>query len=116
MTDRKPPANAQALIVALPPTLARLSERGAVRAYRKGTLLLQEGDQGDTIYIILDGRLRAFSMSDTGDREITYGSYGPGEYVGELGLDGGPRSANIIAMESSICSVVTRQSLEAHIA
>jgi CRP/FNR family transcriptional regulator, cyclic AMP receptor protein len=115
MPARTVPADIPALIAALPPPLARLAESGAVRAYRKGTLLMEEGDEGDTLYIILSGRLRAFSLSATRDREVTYGSYGPGEYVGEMGLDGGPRSASVIATELSLCAAVTRRTLEAHI-
>jgi CRP/FNR family transcriptional regulator, cyclic AMP receptor protein len=95
--------------------LAELAGRGEVRRYRKGTLLIQEGDQGDTIFIILSGRLRAFSAGDN-DREITYGVYGTGEYLGELSLDGGPRSASVITLEASSCSVVGRRTLERFIA
>ena len=93
-----------------------LARRGEVRRYARGSLLIQEGDLGDTLYVILEGRLRAYSVSLSNGREITYGSYGPGEYVGELGLDGGRRSASVIALESSVCAVVTRASLERHIA
>ena len=115
MPTRSVPADIPALIASLPPALAQLAERGAVRAYRKGTLLMDEGAEGDTIYIILSGRLRAFSMSAVRDREVTYGSYGPGEYVGEMGLDGGLRSASVIASELSVCAAVTRRTLEAYI-
>ena len=92
-----------------------LAQRGEVRRYRKGTLLIQEGDQGDTLFIILAGRLRAFSVGER-DREITYGVYGAGEYLGEISLDGGPRSASVITLEASRCAVVTRRTLEAFIA
>ena len=95
--------------------LRALAERGATRRYAKGTLLNQEGDVGDTLYIILSGRLRAFSIDAQSGRELTYGTYGVGDYVGEMGLDGGPRSANIIAVEASTCAVVTRRSLGQHI-
>lgn len=95
--------------------LAALAQRGEVRRYRKGTLLIQEGDQGDTLFIILSGRLRVFS-GDEQDREITHGLYGPGEYLGEMSLDGGPRSANVITHEASVCAVVGRRTLEAFIA
>jgi CRP/FNR family cyclic AMP-dependent transcriptional regulator len=95
--------------------LLALIARGEVRRYRKGTLLIQEGDQGDTIYIILSGRLRAYSEGDN-DREITYGVYGAGEYIGELSLDGGPRSASVITVEASSCAVVSRRTLERFIA
>ena len=91
--------------------LTELAARGELRRYRKGTLLIQEGDQGDTIFIIQSGKLRAFSAGDN-DREITYGVYGPGEYLGELSLDGGPRSASVITLEASTCAVVGRRTLE----
>lgn len=97
------------------PALAALAERGERRRYRKGTLLIQEGDHGDTLFIILSGRLRAFSAGDN-DREITYGVYGPGEYLGEISLDGGPRSASVITLEASSCVVVSRRTLERFIA
>ena len=95
--------------------LFALAERGEIRRYRKGTLLIQEGDQGDTIFIILSGRLRVFSEGEN-DREITYGVYGPGEYMGEMSLDGGLRSASVITLEASQCAVVSRRTLERFIA
>ena len=104
------------LIDALPAPLARLARRGLAHRYRKGVILIDEGDRGDTIYIILAGRLRAFSSNLAQDREITYGNYGPGEQVGELGLDGGLRAASVVTLEPSICVVVTRATLQAHIA
>lgn len=101
---------------ALSEAVRALARRGVVRPFRRGALLIQEGDVGDTIYIILSGRLRAFSVSADGERDITFDSYGPGEYVGEMGLDGGPRSANVEALEASRCAVITRPTLEAHLA
>jgi CRP/FNR family cyclic AMP-dependent transcriptional regulator len=86
-----------------------------LRRYRKGTVLIEEGDRGETIFIILAGRLRAYAASDKG-REITYGLYGPGGYIGEMSLDGGPRSASVVTLEPSFCSVVTPGTLRQHIA
>ncbi|MCU0764623.1 MAG: Crp/Fnr family transcriptional regulator [Burkholderiaceae bacterium] len=96
--------------------LRTLTARGVEHTYGKGRLLIEEGDVGDTLYIVLAGRLRAYASSPDGAREITYGTYGPGEYVGEMSLDGGPRSANVEALERSTCAVVTRPTLEAFIA
>jgi CRP/FNR family cyclic AMP-dependent transcriptional regulator len=96
-------------------SLRALARRGLVRRYRKGTVLIEEGDRGDTIYIVLSGRLRAYATGEKG-REITYGVYGPGEYLGEMSLDGGPRSASVATLEASQCAVVTRQTLREHIA
>src|SRR4029079_9144069 len=46
----------------------------------------------------------------------TLGLYGPGEYVGEMSLDGGPRSANVEQLETTTGAVTTRQALLAHLA
>jgi CRP/FNR family cyclic AMP-dependent transcriptional regulator len=99
---------------ALPPSLRLLAARGLVRSYRKGVVLIEEGSIGDSLFLILSGSLRAFS-SDTRGREITYGIYGPGEYVGEMSLDGGPRSASVITESGSRCVLVTRAALLTHI-
>ena len=94
----------------LSPTLRAVAERGTERRYRKGTILIEEGANGDALYFILRGRLRAYSARADG-QEFTFGYYGPGEYMGEMSLDGGPRSASVIVDEASTCSVVTRQTL-----
>jgi len=101
-------------LLALPPSLRLLAARGIARSYRKGIVLIEEGSVGDNLYLILSGSLRAFS-SDARGREITYGVYGPGEYVGEMSLDGGPRSASVITEEASRLVMVTRASLLTHI-
>ena len=98
-----------------PESLRTLVARGEPRRYRKGTLLIQEGDVGETLFIVLSGRVKSFS-TDERDREIVYGVYGPGEYLGEMSLDGGPRSASVITLEPTVCSVVTRKTLREHIA
>lgn len=92
-----------------------LAALGTPRRYRRGALLIQEGETGDTLYIVLQGRLRAF-VADNQGRELTLGQYGPLEYVGEMSLDGGPRSANVEAAETSTCAVVTRATLLDYIA
>jgi CRP/FNR family transcriptional regulator, cyclic AMP receptor protein len=105
----------QPALAAMSESLRMLTARGELRRYRKGTVIIVEGDYGDSIYIILQGRLRAYSTG-TNDREITYGIYGPGEYLGEMSLDGGPRSASVITLETSVCSTVTRHTLQRFIA
>ncbi len=95
-------------------SLRALARRGERRHARRGVQLIVEGDVGDTIYIVLQGRLRAYSVGMDG-REITYATYGPGEYAGEMGLDGGPRSAHVEALENSLCAVIARPVLQAHL-
>lgn len=108
------PSPDAASLAVLPETLRPLAARGELKTVRKHQRLIEEGRYGDELYIILSGRLRAFSRNDAG-REITYGIYGPGEYLGEMSLDGGPRSASVVAVEASRCAMVTRQTLLGYI-
>jgi CRP/FNR family transcriptional regulator, cyclic AMP receptor protein len=95
--------------------LRALARRGEIKVYAKGRVMIEEGEPGDTLLIILAGRLRAFAEDERG-REVVYAHYGPGEYVGEMSLDGGLRSASVMALERSTCAVVTRRQVEAHLA
>jgi CRP/FNR family transcriptional regulator, cyclic AMP receptor protein len=95
-------------------SISALAARGVVRRYRKGTVLIEESDVSDMLYIILSGRVRIYSTGERG-REVTHGTYGPGEYVGEMSLDGGPRSASVVTTEATTCAVVTRTTLQGYI-
>jgi CRP/FNR family cyclic AMP-dependent transcriptional regulator len=95
-------------------SLRALARRGTLLRRRKGAQLITEGDRGDTLFIVISGRLRAYSAG-ADEREVTYGEYGAGEYVGEMSLDGGPRAANVEAMEPTLCSMVTRATLQQHL-
>lgn len=100
------------------PSLRALAERGVLRRYRRGTILIQEGDAGDTLFVVLTGRLRVFSSGGDGarEREVTFNVHGPGECVGEMSLDGGARSASVITVDPTVCAVVTRATLRDQIA
>ena len=108
--------DAEQLVAALEsPALRELAARGRMQQYRKDVVMLQEGDHGDTLYIVLAGRVKVFATG-VDDREIVFDIHGPGEYVGEMALDGGPRSASVMTLEPTTCSVVTRVTLKDHIA
>ncbi|MFL6698593.1 MAG: Crp/Fnr family transcriptional regulator [Vitreoscilla sp.] len=96
---------------ALPEILRPLAERSEIRRFRKGSLVLDEGDRGDALLIVLAGELRAFTGSDTG-RHVTYGLFGPGDYLGEMGLDGGTRMASVEALSDTTCAYVERATLQ----
>lgn len=95
-------------------SLRALARRGVTMRLRKGVQIITEGDRGDTLYIVLGGGLRAYSVGDDGS-EITYATYGPGEFVGEMGLDGGLRSAHVETTAASHLVLVTRVTLEQHL-
>jgi CRP/FNR family cyclic AMP-dependent transcriptional regulator len=104
------------LIAALEsPALRELASRGRIQHYRKDVVIVHEGDHGDTLYILLAGRAKVYATG-ADEREIVFDIHGPGEYVGEMALDGGPRSASVMTLDPTTCSVVTRVTLKDHIA
>lgn len=93
-------------------TVDALAAAGTVRTFAKNTVVIQEGDYGDTMFVVLSGRVRVY-LADEEGREVLLGEYGPGEHFGEMMLDHGPRSASVATMEPTRCAVVTRDELEA---
>ena len=64
----------------------------------KGTTLFAEGDEGDHLYVILEGKLKLGTSSGDG-RENLLSILGPGEMFGELSLfDPGPRTSTATAV------------------
>lgn len=98
----------------MPAHAERLAALGVQRRMRADSILIEQGDIDDCVYVVLSGRLRAY-LSDARGREITLAYHGPGDYVGEMSLDGGPRSASVQAVEASVCAVVTRTTMIEHL-
>ena len=88
----------------------QLTKLGRIQRFASQTIFMVEGDKVDTVHIILEGRVKVFSSEPDGG-EIVLNICGPGEFLGEMALDGGHRSASVIALESVVCSVVSRQAL-----
>ena len=77
-------------------TLATVVTR---RSLTRGATVMVAGDQTDSLYIILSGRLKVM-MSDAEGKEVILSILGPGEFFGEMGLiDDSPRSASVVAIE-----------------
>src|SRR4051794_35403582 len=85
--------------------LEAISRHGGVRQFPPHAILINEGDRADTLYIVLSGRLRVYASGDNG-REVVLGEHGPGEYLGELSLDGEPRSVSVKTLEPCACCLV----------
>ena len=88
------------LFQGLPPDgLSRLAEQGHQRVFAHGTPLIRQGDIGDSLHIILKGRVRVELVHPQLIEPVVLADLGPGEVVGELGLlDGEPRSATATAV------------------
>ena len=118
--EKKMPAptlsgNPEGLVALLNPQIRPLAQRGAVRNYKKNSVIINEGDVGESLYVLLQGRVKVYATDDTG-REITYGNIDSGDYFGEMSLDGGSRSASVITLEPCTCAVLSRTAVSEHLA
>ena len=83
---------------------------GVVRQHARGTYLILEGDRGDHLLLVRQGRLKIVRTNDDG-RESLVAVRGPHELVGELNALSGshaPRAASVVALDD-----VTVQSIQA---
>lgn len=81
------------------PDLLRLAEQARQRQYRAGATIFHREDPGFNLHILREGRVKLVLASPEG-REVTVGLLRPGDFFGELALlDGGPRSASVVALE-----------------
>lgn len=82
-----------------PEDLQQLLADGREHRAKKGETLLQQGDKGDFLIILLEGQARVTVYTANG-REIVLEYAVPGSVLGEIALiDGGVRSASVITME-----------------
>jgi len=74
-------------------------------------LLFRKGDPGHQLYGVLSGRLKVVSTGRDG-RELVFGVMAPGDVIGEIALmDSNPRSATVVALETSELLVLHRRDL-----
>ncbi|MBI1397321.1 MAG: cyclic nucleotide-binding domain-containing protein [Betaproteobacteria bacterium] len=93
------------------PYVDRLANIGTVRSYRRNAIVIQEGDQGDTMFVVLSGRVRVY-LSEEDGKEVLLNEHGPGEHFGEMMLDYGPRSASVMTIEPCRFAVISREEVE----
>jgi CRP-like cAMP-binding protein len=79
-------------------SLARVASR---KKCPKDTVVFFENEEGDSFFMILQGRIKVTILGDDG-REVILSVLGPGDFFGEMALlDNEPRSATAIAVEDS---------------
>jgi CRP/FNR family cyclic AMP-dependent transcriptional regulator len=88
--------------------LKGLAERAVERSYKKGQLLVYQGDAGDSVFVVVEGLVKVMVTSEEGE-EMVLVTLRPFDTFGELSLvDGGPRSASAEAAEPTRVLVITR--------
>src|SRR3954454_4142746 len=93
------------------PLLKEVAAAATVRTFPKNTIIVSEGDETDSLYVLLSGKARVY-VADADGHEVQLNRIGAGEYFGEVTLDGGPRSASVLALEDCRCGVIKRAELD----
>jgi CRP/FNR family transcriptional regulator, cyclic AMP receptor protein len=92
--------------------LRALAERTVTRSYPKQAIIVSEGDDTDSLYLILAGRVKVY-LSDEAGKELILAIKGPGQYFGEMVLDSQPRSASVMTLEPSQFAILSRADFKA---
>jgi CRP/FNR family transcriptional regulator, cyclic AMP receptor protein len=87
--------------------------RGAMNReqFARGAVVFDEGDQGDKLYAVIEGKIKISRMAADG-RESLQTVCGPGEMFGELSLfDPRPRTAGAMAITDSVLASLSHDAL-----
>jgi CRP/FNR family cyclic AMP-dependent transcriptional regulator len=85
------------------------------RRQPKGSLILTQGDEGETLFLIRSGQVKVAVVAEDG-REVILSVLGAGSFFGEMALiDDEPRSAHVIAMEESVLLALRREDFRARL-
>ncbi len=89
--------------------LEKLARTFSERQCAPGEVIVPQGRGGYGFFILVSGRAKAVRRLDNGE-EVVVNQFGPGDFFGELALlDGGPRTASVIAEEPTVCLIMPRE-------
>ena len=89
--------------------LTKIATKMIPREYEKGKIILLEESLGESFFIITSGAVKVTRLSDDG-REVILAILGESDFFGEMSLlDGGGRSANIVANETANMLTLSRR-------
>lgn len=92
-----------------PDALDDIASQTVIKKFPKNTVILGQGDDTDSLYVIVKGKVDVFLHNDKG-KEIIINTLGESESFGELAPLGGiPRQASIITTEESTFGIISRQ-------
>jgi len=84
----------------------------ADKNYPKNAVVLTEAEMGDSLFMIVSGKVKVF-IGDEEGREIILKILGPGAFFGEMSMiDKQPRSASVTTIEPSNFLVLTHVAFE----
>ena len=92
--------------------LATIAQRASTRKLSEGDVLMKKGDPGDSLFLIHHGLVKITTENSKGE-ELILNRWGAGSAIGEMSLlDGGTRSASVIALEDTEALELSRETFE----
>jgi CRP/FNR family cyclic AMP-dependent transcriptional regulator len=89
-------------------TLANLQPFVRLQEFEKRAVVLQKGGRGDSLLLLIAGRLQVMSISESG-KDVGISFIEQGNHFGEISLiDGGSRSASVVSVINSTVGFLPR--------
>jgi CRP/FNR family cyclic AMP-dependent transcriptional regulator len=96
-------------------TVADLARRVWRKEAEASSVIVNQEETGDALFVIARGKVKVVLYGDTG-REIILSILRAGDFFGEMALlDRQPRSANVVAVESSELLCLDREGFQTHL-
>jgi small-conductance mechanosensitive channel len=90
----------------------RLASEARIVPYPVGGTVVHQGDEGDSLFLVAEGRVEVSVHAAGGGPERRLAALGPGDYFGEMSLlTGAPRSATIRAVEETRLVILRKEAL-----
>jgi CRP/FNR family cyclic AMP-dependent transcriptional regulator len=83
-----------------------LLAHAVIRSFPRNAVIINEGDDTDSVYFIVSGHVKVFLADDDG-REVIMGTLRAGDYFGEMALESGSRSASVMTLDP-VCLAIVR--------
>src|ERR1700682_2341200 len=94
---------------------AALAERMDLMRYQSGQIVFEYGDPGHALFIVRAGEVEIYIKNNQGDKIVLEISR-PGDVFGEISLlDGGPRTASVVAMVETQLLRLDREHFEDYV-
>lgn len=95
--------------------LEKISGMLKERRYEANQTLFKQGEQGDTLLVVADGRIKVFISEGQAEKVLAF--YGEADILGEMALlTGEPRSASAMAMSDSRVLLLTKDDFDKYLA
>ncbi len=92
--------------------LTALASHAKKGSFPKRAIIITEGEETESLYILLTGKVRVFSSDESG-KEVTLKILESGSYFGELSLlDNEPRSVSIMTLEKVTCGIISKSNFK----